>query len=206
MSKAMKFKAVLIGDSAVGKTALFQRLENDTFQESHIPTVGGAYTRISINSSNGYTYDIGLWDTAGQERFRNVVPMYFQSANIIIAVYDITNRESFENIGTWIDLANQKAPPDACYILIGNKSDLEEQRVITMEEMEELRENLHFTEALETSAFNGKGIDMLISTFNNICDSRATEDTENTENKDGDKKIVETVDNNSNDGKKKDCC
>lgn len=199
MSRAMKFKAVLIGDSAVGKTALFQRLENDTFQESHIPTVGGAYTRISINSSNGYTYDIGLWDTAGQERFRNVVPMYFQSANIIIAVYDITSRESFENIGTWIDLANQKAPPDACFILLGNKSDLDEQRVITMEEMDELKENLHFTEALETSAFNGKGIDMLITTFSTICDSKVTEDPEENQNRNEGEKIVETTqDTNQN--------
>lgn len=203
MTKAMKFKAVLIGDSAVGKTALFQRLEDDSFQESHIPTVGGAYTRISINSSNGYTYDIGLWDTAGQERFRNVVPMYFQSANIVISVYDITNRESFENIGTWIDLANQKAPPDACYILVGNKSDLEEQRVISMEEMEELKENLHFTEAIETSACNGKGIDMLVSTFTTICDSKATENEEVAQ---PDNKEIETIENNANNSNQKNCC
>lgn len=205
MSKAMKFKAVLIGDSAVGKTALFQRLENDVFQDSHIPTVGGAYTRISINSSNGYTYDIGLWDTAGQERFRNVVPMYFQSANIIIVVYDISNRESFENIGTWIDLANQKAPPDACYVLLGNKSDLEEQRAITLDEMEELKENLHFTEALETSAFNGKGIDMLISSLTSICDGIAKENNEPIMD---DQKEVEVNEQNNNEkqANQKPCC
>ena len=205
MSKAMKFKAVLIGDSAVGKTALFQRLENDAFQDSHIPTVGGAYTRISINSSNGYTYNIGLWDTAGQERFRNVVPMYFQSANIIIVVYDISNRESFENIGTWIDLANQKAPPDACYVLLGNKSDLEEQRAITLDEMEELKENLHFTEALETSAFNGKGIDMLISSLTSICDGIAKENNEPITD---DQKEVEVNEQNNNEkqANQKPCC
>ena len=166
----MKFKAVLIGDSGVGKTALFQRMENDTFQDAHIPTVGGAYSKLSIQSKNGHQYDIGLWDTAGQERFKNVVPMYFQCANIIIVVYDITLQDTFQNVASWVELANQKAPEYTKMILVGNKSDLSENRAVTLQEMQDLVEQLHFSTGLETSALTGEGIKFLLETFSNICD------------------------------------
>ncbi|OHT07470.1 Ras-related protein Rab-43 [Tritrichomonas foetus] len=170
-SEALKFKAVLIGDSTVGKTALFQRLESDTFEESHIPTVGGSYSRISITSSTQCVFDIGLWDTAGQERFRNVVPMYFQNANIILVVYDITNRESYDNIGSWIELANQKAPANTKLILIGNKSDLDDIRAISLSEMQDTRDHFKFFGAVETSALNGRGVDILLSIIEDACES-----------------------------------
>lgn len=157
----MALKAVLIGDTRVGKTAVFTRLETDTFVADHAPTIGGAFTELSLPRDDGSECKLCLWDTAGQERFRNVVPLYFQDAKIILLVYDITSRESFQNINSWVDLARTRADPNAHIILIGNKSDLINERVIDLEELQRCRETIGAAAALEVSAKTADGFDFL---------------------------------------------
>jgi hypothetical protein len=77
-----RLKAVLIGDSAVGKSCLYDRLESGTFLEDHTPTIGGAFATLRLSESEGAEYEVGLWDTAGQERYKTIIPMYF-----ILAVF-----------------------------------------------------------------------------------------------------------------------
>ena len=154
-------KAVLVGDSGVGKTAIFQRMESNSYEENHIPTVGGAYARITLTSATGEAIDVGLWDTAGQERFRNIVPMYFQRTNVVLIVYDVTKRGTFENLEMWCEMARSKAPPEAKIVLIGNKSDLVNEKEIDFGELQELKDQLAAVSALETSAMNGDGFDLL---------------------------------------------
>lgn len=154
-------KAVLVGDTCVGKTAIFRRFECDSFTNDHVSTVGGAFTRISVEGEDQKVIHIGLWDTAGQEKYRNIVPMYFQRANIIMVVYDISARDTFDNITTWLELARDKAPKEARVIIIGNKSDLEESRAITLAELHERKAAVNAFAAVETSALSGDGIDVL---------------------------------------------
>ena len=160
--KMSALKIVLIGDSGVGKTSIFQRLDSDTFQEEHLMTVGGAFAKINLNTEKG-PVECGVWDTAGQERFRNVVPMYFQRANFVICVFDVTSPDSYTNISMWVKLAREKAPVESKVILVGNKTDLESSRKISYEEGSSKAQELSISIYVETSAKTGSGIDLLLS-------------------------------------------
>ena len=98
-----------------------------------------------------------IWDTAGQENFRSVTRGYYKASAVAMVVYDITKEESFEHIQTWLKDCKELAPRTVLLVLIGNKTDLEDQRVITKERGEKLAKenNMIF---LETSALNGNGI------------------------------------------------
>ena len=76
-----------------------------------------------------------LWDTAGQERFKSLIPGYLRDSHGIILVYDVTNRESFDNLSGWIDYVKEHRGDDVTTFVIGNKTDLEEERVVTQEEV-----------------------------------------------------------------------
>jgi small GTP-binding protein len=164
---AEALKAVLIGDSGVGKTSIFQRLESSKFSDAHIPTVGGAYTAVQVGVSER---TIGLWDTAGQERFRTIVPMYFQRAHIVVIVFDLTQRQTFEHLAEWHEIAKTKAPENIKYVLIGNKRDCVDERVVTLAEAEEARQKIGGFVYIETSALNGDGFDLVLSEFGRLAD------------------------------------
>ena len=154
-----RLKAVFIGDSGVGKTAIIKRLEENKFVEDAPQTVGGAYVTLKVElPTSGKAITIGLWDTAGQERYRSVVSTHFQKAHIVIVVFDLTNRDSFDQCAMWLSTARNKAPEEAQYFLIGNKSDLAGSEEVTLSEMEEyVAENRMVTMAV-TSAKTGDGI------------------------------------------------
>jgi small GTP-binding protein len=156
------YKAVLVGDSGVGKTCIFQRFEQNTFSPNHIPTVGGAYARIDLGSSAPGAA-VGLWDTAGQDRFRNIVPMYFQRASVVMIIFDIAVETSFDNIEMWLNMAKQHSPPSTVYLLIGNKSDLHEGRVISLNSGQEKAQAIGALAYIETSALTGDGCDLLLA-------------------------------------------
>jgi small GTP-binding protein len=152
-------KVVLIGDSGVGKTAIYQRLDSNTFIEDHLMTIGAAYTKITIDSALG-PIEVGIWDTAGQEKFRNIVPMYFQRADYAFIVYDISSRETFNNLEVWYQMVKEKAPVDAKIIIIGNKSDLESRREVSFEEGTDFATEIESL-FIETSAKTGQGIELI---------------------------------------------
>jgi small GTP-binding protein len=190
-------KAVLIGDSGVGKTSLFQRLEGEGFRDEGSATVGGAYARVRCMKADGQAIDVGLWDTAGQERFRNIVPMYFQRANIVVVVYDVSSRESFVHVNEWMEMARNKAPSDASFILIGNKSDLEE-RDVTFADLQAKKTEIGANAAFETSAKSGQGIEMFSTELANCFKEEEVHRHEG-----GEVKVSESGKKSS---KKRDCC
>lgn len=165
-------KVVLVGDSSVGKTAIFQRVESGTFDDKNIPTIGGAYNLINVETPSGRSVEVGLWDTAGQERFRTLVPTYFQRADIIIFVYDVTNRDSFTNIKIWLDIAMEKAPETVKFLLIGNKSDLIEQRLVSYGELQDKGAEIGAAFSFETSALNGDGLDIFMSAIGKVAEAK----------------------------------
>ncbi|KAH0792927.1 small GTP-binding protein [Histomonas meleagridis] len=159
-------KVVLIGNSSVGKTALFNRFETNEFNEDTSPTIGGACKNIDVTiDENGKQVPLVIWDTAGQESFRSIVPMYFSRAAFILIVYDISSKVSFEGVIDWYNAAKEKAPEDAKFILVGNKSDLADKREVSFEQMNELSESLNFFFDTETSAATGTGVNTLLTSI-----------------------------------------
>ena len=150
-------KLLIVGDSSVGKSNILLRFSRNVFDPGHQATLGIEFANKHIFYNN-IDYLVQVWDTAGQENFRSVTRAYYKASAVAMVVYDITSEESFQNIQSWIKDCKDLAPKTVQLILIGNKSDLEENRVITKERGEELaRENrmLFF----ETSALNGNGVE-----------------------------------------------
>ncbi|OHS97656.1 Ras-like GTP-binding protein RYL1 [Tritrichomonas foetus] len=167
-----KAKVVFVGNSSVGKTALFQRFDKKNFSPDTSTTVGGACANISVslqdpisNASSDDQVPLIVWDTAGQESYRSIVPMYFSRVAFILVVYDITSRSSFESVEGWFKLSKEKAPEWAKIILIGNKADLDEtSRKVTFSEGNDLCNKLGGFMFTETSAVTGSGIkDLLVA-------------------------------------------
>jgi Ras-related protein Rab-2A len=121
------------GDSGVGKSCLLLRFTDNRFQPIHDTTIGvefGSRTLIVDKMS----IKLQIWDTAGQESFRSITRSYYRGAAGALLVYDITRRESFEHLQRWYSEARSHASPEMVMILIGNKVDLEQRRVVSTKE------------------------------------------------------------------------
>merc|ERR1719474_2628263 len=105
----------------------------------------------------GYTVHFQIWDTAGQERFKSLVPMYYKGAHAALVVYDITNRESFENSKEWVNELQQREGENIIIALAGNKVDLEEWRTVQRLEAKTFAEQQGFI-FRETSAKTGENV------------------------------------------------
>ena len=150
-------KFIIVGDSSVGKSNILLRFSRNEFDSGHQATLGIEFANKHVIYNN-VDYLVQIWDTAGQENFRSVTRAYYKASAVAMVVYDITKEETFSHIQTWIKDCKDLAPSTVLIALIGNKSDLEEQRVITKERGENLamENNMMF---FETSALNGNGIE-----------------------------------------------
>ncbi|XP_010261713.1 PREDICTED: ras-related protein RABA6b-like [Nelumbo nucifera] len=144
------FKAVLIGDSAVGKSNLISRFCRDEFRLDSKPTIGVefAYRNVKIGDK---LVKAQIWDTAGQERYKAITSSYYRGALGALLVYDITRRVTFSNLKKWLQELRHFGESELVIVLVGNKSDLGHNREVTEEEGQEVaeREGLCF---METSA------------------------------------------------------
>ncbi|VVB09807.1 unnamed protein product [Arabis nemorensis] len=157
------FKVVLIGDSAVGKSQLLARFARDEFSMDSKATIGVEFqTRTLVIEQKSVKAQI--WDTAGQERYRAVTSAYYRGAVGAMLVYDMTKRETFDHIPRWLEELRAHADKNIVIILIGNKSDLEDQRAIPTEDAKEFaeKEGLFF---LETSALNATNVENSFNTL-----------------------------------------
>lgn len=149
--KKIEYKIVLIGNTAVGKTSLFKKLSTKVFTEKNISTIGmdkkTIPVEVEVNENNkkvNKKVDISLIDTAGQERFRAITKTYFKGSDGILLLYDVTNKETFNNVSVWIDSIHEAIGEHKnskyIIILIGNKTDLigvnGKEREVTEEEAE----------------------------------------------------------------------
>ena len=110
------FKILLIGNSGVGKSSLLLRFADDTFTDNFMPTIGVDF-KIRTLEVDGKTIKLQIWDTAGQERFKTITSSYYKGAHGIIVVYDITDKESFKNIDTWMNEVEKHASDNVSRIL-----------------------------------------------------------------------------------------
>jgi len=154
-----KYKLVFLGEQAVGKTSVITRFMYDTFDNNYQATIG-----IDFLSKTMYLEDrtvrLQLWDTAGQERFRSLIPSYIRDSSGAIVVYDITNRTSFLNTAKWIEDVRTERGSDVVIVLVGNKTDLNDKRQVSVEEGEEKAQE-NGVMFIETSAKMGYNIKQL---------------------------------------------
>ncbi|KAG4923175.1 hypothetical protein AAZX31_18G015400 [Glycine max] len=156
------FKVVLIGDSAVGKSQILARFARNEFSLDSKATIGVEFqTRTLVIQHKSIKAQI--WDTAGQERYRAVTSAYYRGAVGAMLVYDITKRQSFDHIPRWLEELRNHADKNIVIILIGNKSDLENQRQVPTEDAKEFaeKEGLFF---LETSALEATNVETAFMT------------------------------------------
>jgi len=157
-SDVQELKLLTIGDSGVGKTALLLRWANaDTSAvKSSISTIGIDFKFKNIMVDNKRV-KIQVWDTAGQERFRTLTSTYYRKAQGVMLVYDVTNRESFNNVRNWMQQVSINADVNITVYLVGNKLDLVEQRVVSFDEGEALAKEFK-TSFMEVSAWTGQNV------------------------------------------------
>ena len=159
VKKEFMYKILLLGDSSVGKTCILTRYADNTFQEEHMATIGLDFKIKSVNLDNGKTIKVQIWDTAGQDRFKSITKNYYKGAHGIILIYDVTKRKTFDNLKNWIDTIKEEVSDKVSVILIGNKIDNIDNRVVTTQEGQGIANeyNLPFYEA---SAKTGDNIDI----------------------------------------------
>ena len=135
------FKVVLIGDSSVGKSNILTQYLHDKFDLNTRTTVGVEFGWKKIEM-DGMKIKTQIWDTAGQERYQSITSAYYKGARGALLVYDITKKESFENVDKWINEFKKHSDPNFTIILVGNKSDLEQDRQVTSEEAQKKASSL----------------------------------------------------------------
>ena len=112
------FKYIIIGDAAVGKSNLLLRYTHGQFKQEYQLTIGVEFGAKNIEIDNKI-YRIQIWDTAGQESFRSITRAYYKNSVCALIVYDISNRESFNNIASWIEDCRNQSPKTIFIVLIG---------------------------------------------------------------------------------------
>jgi small GTP-binding protein len=150
-------KYIIIGDAAVGKSNLLLRYAHGQFKPEYQLTIGVEFGAKNIQIKNK-VFRIQIWDTAGQENFRSITRAYYKNSVCALVVYDISSRDSFNNVTTWIEDCKNQSPKTIFMVLVGNKCDLNDKRQVTAEEGKELadKNDMMF---FETSAKDGINVD-----------------------------------------------
>uniref|UniRef100_A0A3B4T6Y8 Ras-related protein Rab-3 n=1 Tax=Seriola dumerili TaxID=41447 RepID=A0A3B4T6Y8_SERDU len=144
------FKLLIIGNSSVGKTSFLFRYADDSFSNSFVSTVGIDF-KVKTVYRNDKRIKLQIWDTAGQERYRTITTAYYRGAMGFILMYDITNEESFNAVQDWATQIKTYSWDNAQVIMVGNKCDMDEERVVPPEKGKHLADQLGF-EYYEASA------------------------------------------------------
>ncbi|XP_051570210.1 ras-related protein Rab-3D-like [Myxocyprinus asiaticus] len=144
------FKLLIIGNSSVGKTSFLFRYADDSFTSAFVSTVGIDF-KVKTVFRNNKRIKLQIWDTAGQERYRTITTAYYRGAMGFLLMYDITNQDSFNAVQDWATQIKTYSWDNAQVILVGNKCDLEDERLIPTENSQSLADELGF-QCFEASA------------------------------------------------------
>ena len=181
-----KIKLILVGGQAVGKTSLINQYLDKTFTENYLMTVGKEKSLKKINIE-GKEVTLEICDTVGQPDYRAVNKIFMKNSDIALIVYDITNRESFEELTNWIYSVNQSNNnKNVIFGIAANKSDLYEQKVVNKKEGEEFAKNNNIL-FFETSAKDYDSVENVFLTLTK----------EYLKNKEEEKKPFENISNSN---------
>lgn len=165
-------KYILVGDTGVGKSSILSQYTNKKIINYHIPTIGIDYGTNLVNHKNN-TYKLQIWDTSGQERYKKLTNTYYRDANCVILVYDITDKNTFNNIPLWITNINKFAV-NPVIVLVGNKKDNDADRQVTKDEGISIAKKYNIL-FMELSTTNYDDINRLFTDTANIYISRNTD-------------------------------
>ena len=167
MSHSYQFKYIIIGDAAVGKSCLMLNFIDKRFRSEHDLTIGVEFGSKIIDIK-GTKIKLQIWDTAGSESFKSITRSYYRSAAGALLVYDITHRDSFNHLSEWLNEARFNGNPAMAITLVGNKLDLDDQRIISVEEGQRYAKD-NGLDFLETSALTGHNVnEAFFNTGNSI--------------------------------------
>lgn len=152
--KDISFKIIVIGNSGVGKSSLTNKATRNIFEENYHATVGFEFFTFNIRI-NDKNIKLQIWDTCGQEAYRSLITSFYRNSSLAIIAYAIDNENSYNNIEAWLNEIKTQANPETKIFLIGNKSDLENQRRIPIETAKEFSKEHGFNFFIETSAKKG---------------------------------------------------
>ncbi|XP_022092018.1 ras-related protein Rab-22A-like [Acanthaster planci] len=157
MATKYTWKVCLVGDTGVGKTCVAVRFHQDRFTGT-IPTIGYAFMEKTLQVDE-IEHQFNVWDTAGQERYRSLARGFFRRASAMVLVYDITNSHSFQVLDKyWVRSAQRGAPENAALAVIGNKSDIDDDKRQVTEEEGSTFAQKHNAIFMEVSAKTGKNV------------------------------------------------
>lgn len=151
-------RVIFIGDSGVGKTSIIIRVTTGVFDASPAPTIGAGVRPVTINV-NDKQYKYHIWDTAGQEIYRSIVPLYFKQAVAAVVCFSLDDPKSFANLGEWIDLLKEHAFQNVPVVIVGNKTDVDEQQM-DKSDLKKWASQRNYP-IFFTSAVTGEGISVL---------------------------------------------
>jgi Ras-related protein Rab-2A len=123
---------LLFLNKGVGKSCLLARIMDNDFRIEHQVTIGVEFGAFIVHINNKVV-KLQIWDTAGQESFRSITRIFYRGAHCVFLTYDITRDETFSNIVEWLKEVRQHANQDILIYLIGNRSDLEDEREVSRE-------------------------------------------------------------------------
>ena len=149
-------KFIIIGDDLVGKSNLSSHYVDGQFNPDYQLTIGVEFRAKNVEIRNT-TYRIQIWDAGGRESLRKITRTYFKNTVCALVVYDISNRNSFNNVSSWIEDCRYNSPKTIFMVLVGNKSDLADKRQVSTEEGRELAEKYEM-KFYETSAKIGENV------------------------------------------------
>ncbi|KAJ1509140.1 Ras- protein Rab-4A [Coelomomyces lativittatus] len=150
------FKFLIVGSAGTGKSCLLYRFLEDKFRPNTSHTIGVEFGSKVIQIGK-YRIKLQIWDTAGQERFKSVTRSYYRDAAGALLVFDVSNRESFTSLITWLKDAQTLASPNIVIVMVGHKSDLDSQREISYDEANEYAKQ-HDLVYIEASSITGNHV------------------------------------------------
>ena len=151
------YKIVVVGASGVGKTAIVSQLVNKVFKEEGQPTIGVEFKSYNLQTDKE-NIKLQMLDTAWRKVFRPIFKAYFRNALGAVLVFDLTQRQSFDELNMWINDLNSLCSPNAYIVLVGNKNDLADDRQIAETEAQEFAKRYNII-YLETSAKTGENVE-----------------------------------------------
>ena len=159
--KANSIKIILVGDSGTGKTNLIAVSAGMEFNSNSLTTTSCSYVQKIINKE-GKDYKVNLWDTIGQEKYRSLTKIFLKDSKIVIFVYDITNRETFESLVFWKKIIDEVLGNEPIFGVVGNKMDLYYEEKVKEEEGEEYANSIGAKFLLTSAKNDSKGFNKFI--------------------------------------------
>lgn len=180
-----RFKVILLGDIAVGKSSILSRFVEEKYTNEYRCNVGVEFKVKSLYLDETKGADLQIWDTCGEERFRTITRQYYRDSNGnykliykftigVILIFDLTNRSSFEGLDKWIEDIFNFGPKDVNIVLVGNKSDLDDERTTSFNEATTLSSKYNVP-YVEVSAKTGNNVALVFENLTKVMVKREEE-------------------------------